>query len=190
MTITAEMIGDFIATWEAWGASVDQLNAWSMGTAGGGPGGDGRYPLTNRAGTVVLIPCPAKIASLVPTGQPMMMSIDCYSDDEAVQANARAGWRFAPRALTIAAIGASVLQPDQSPVGTDGIRIDLLVDGASILSTPLRILPGVRMSWAAGTSQPTIVAPTIARRSEIVVAVLSGGVGALGLKIDIEGHYA
>lgn len=190
MSLTAQQIADFIATWEAWGNSIDQLNAWSMGTAAGGPGGDGRYPLTNRAGTVVLIPCPAKIASLVPTGQPMMMSITCRSDDEAVRVDARSAWRFAPRALTITSVGAAVSLPDQSAAGTDGIRIDLLVGGASILSAPLRILPGKRMSWAADTPQPAIVAPSVPARAEIVVAVLAEGVGALGLQIDIAGNYA
>lgn len=55
----AEVVRSGLAVWDAWGGSVDQFNAWLMGTATGGPNGDGRYPMTNRAGVVVLVACPA-----------------------------------------------------------------------------------------------------------------------------------
>lgn len=38
--------------------SSDELLAWVNGTADGGPNGDGRYPLTDKAGAVHLVPCP------------------------------------------------------------------------------------------------------------------------------------
>lgn len=34
---------------------------WLTGTHDGGPGGDGRYPLTDHAGTTVLTKCPARL---------------------------------------------------------------------------------------------------------------------------------
>lgn len=38
---------------------------WQTGVVGGGPDGDGRYPLRNRAGEDVLVLCPAALASQV-----------------------------------------------------------------------------------------------------------------------------
>lgn len=169
---------------------LGDMHAWATGAADGGPAGDGYYPIQNLSGQSPSSISPAALAARVPTGQPMMLTIACRSDDEAVRVDTRSGWRFAPRALTITSVGAAVSLPDQSAAGTDGIRIDLLVGGASILSAPLRILPGKRMSWAADTPQPGIVAPSVPARAEIVVAVLAEGVGALGLQIDIAGNYA
>ena len=63
----AEVVQQGIAVWEAWGASVDQFNAWLAGTPDGGPNGDGRYPMTNRAGVTVLVQCPAAVLLLVQT---------------------------------------------------------------------------------------------------------------------------
>lgn len=39
--------------------------AWQTGTVGGGPNGDGRYPLTNGSGEDVLVLCPAAMAAQV-----------------------------------------------------------------------------------------------------------------------------
>lgn len=47
--------------WNAWGASVDQINDWSMGTPTGGPSSNGYYPMTNRDNETVLVPCPALV---------------------------------------------------------------------------------------------------------------------------------
>lgn len=38
------------------------LAAWSSGVVGGGPNGDGRYPLPTGSGTTTLVPCPAQSA--------------------------------------------------------------------------------------------------------------------------------
>jgi len=38
---------------------------WQTGVVGGGPDGDGRYPLRNRAGEDVLVLCPAAMAAQV-----------------------------------------------------------------------------------------------------------------------------
>lgn len=60
----AEVVAAGLDVWDAWGASVDQLNAWMAGSVTGGPNGDGAYPLTNRSGGVTLLACPAKLLSL------------------------------------------------------------------------------------------------------------------------------
>lgn len=57
----AEIVAQGLAVWNAWGGSVDQLNNWAMGSVNGGPNGNGYYPMTNRSGTTVLVPCVAKI---------------------------------------------------------------------------------------------------------------------------------
>lgn len=38
---------------------------WQTGVVGGGPNGDGRYPLMTRAGSEVLVLCPAAMAALL-----------------------------------------------------------------------------------------------------------------------------
>jgi hypothetical protein len=38
------------------------LGAWTAGVAGGGPAGDGKYPLPTGLGTTVAVSCPAQIA--------------------------------------------------------------------------------------------------------------------------------
>lgn len=41
--------------------SLQEFNNWKSGSATGGPNSDGRYPMTDGAGTIVLVPCPARI---------------------------------------------------------------------------------------------------------------------------------
>ncbi|NWB55139.1 SGNH/GDSL hydrolase family protein [Pseudomonas sp. F8002] len=41
---------------------------WTTGTAAGGPNHDGKYPLTDRYGTVTLAECPAKLAAIAGQG--------------------------------------------------------------------------------------------------------------------------
>ncbi|NVZ88168.1 MULTISPECIES: SGNH/GDSL hydrolase family protein [Pseudomonas] len=41
---------------------------WTAGTAAGGPNHDGKYPLTDRYGTVTLAECPAKLAAIAGQG--------------------------------------------------------------------------------------------------------------------------
>ncbi|WP_454278973.1 hypothetical protein [Sphingomonas sp. Marseille-Q8236] len=187
--LTPAQVADFVAVWQAWGNSVDQFNAWMMGTATGGPNGDGRYPLTNRGGQVVLVMCPAKLATLVPTGQPFDWLFDCYSPREMVRVATGLSPLRAPRVLILSEIRASVIVADMSSAQTYGIRINVRVAGTSILSAPLRILPGQLSSKADGTPQPTISTPRIPDDALVSIDVEAEGSGARGLVVYLKGNY-
>lgn len=186
--LTPQNIADFIAVWTAWGVSVDQFNAWSMGTADGGPNKDGRYPLTNRGGAQVLVPCPAKITTLVPTGQPFDWPFECYGPREMVRVATGLSPLRAPRALILSEVRAFVTVADLSPSQTYGIRIDVLVNGTSILSAPLRILPGQLSSRADGTPQPVIATARIPDDAIVTINVDLEGSGAQGLVVYLKGN--
>jgi hypothetical protein len=49
-------------------ADRQQYRDWIGGTPTGGPGGDGKYPLTDFTGNTYLIPCPAKAIADLPAG--------------------------------------------------------------------------------------------------------------------------
>lgn len=48
--------------------SLAEFADWASGTATGGPNKDGKYPLTDRYGTVTMAACPAKLAVIAGTG--------------------------------------------------------------------------------------------------------------------------
>lgn len=189
---TQEMLDQALAVWAAWGVSIDQLNTWTMGTATGGPNDDGRYPMTNRGGTTVLVPCPAKVASLVPTGQPAGIMLPVFADQGVVRAGTRLAWVRSMWPLTITSARASLYSPDLSPSRTGGLQIDIKANGTSIFSgiSRLKILPGQVTSLASGTAQPVIGVSAIPDDAEITVDVLAYGVQARGLRVALIGHYA
>ncbi|KQO58839.1 hypothetical protein [Sphingomonas sp. Leaf257] len=123
-------------------------------------------------------------------GAPFTLTIGCYADDEIVRVNEEAGWMIAPAAMMLSAASLSVRKPDQSPAGTLGIQADLRISGASILSSPLRVLPGQRSSRAAGTTQPTITRAPVALDSLITLAVQAEGKDAEGLRLVLQGTWA
>ncbi|WP_428968087.1 hypothetical protein ACQR50_09295 [Sphingomonas sp. Xoc002] len=186
----AELVAKAGAGLAAWRRSVAELDAWRAGTANGGPNGDGAYPMTGADDQVKLIPCPAKIATLMPTGQPVDLILQCYAD----QAVVRVGSRLSPvrvaRPLTITGIRASLVLADQSPAETGGLRMDVKVNGVSMLSAPLLIKPNQLSSRAAGTAQPVISAPAIPDDAEVSVDVVAEGLGARGLRVMLVGNYA
>lgn len=188
--LTPSDVEKFLAVWQAWGLSVDQWGQLATGSAQGGPNGDGLYPFTNRGGVTVLVPCLAKLASTVPTGQPFAFPVTCYADDELVRVRDEAGYLYAPAAMTITSFSLMGRVPDQSPAGTLGIQADVRVNGSSILSAPLRLLPGQRSSRAGGTAQPTITSPAVALNDLITLAVTFEGQDAQGLRWIIQGHWA
>ncbi|KQO51164.1 hypothetical protein [Sphingomonas sp. Leaf257] len=126
----------------------------------------------------------------MPTGQPVDLILQCYAD----QAVVRVGSRLSPvrvaRPLTITGLRASLVLADQSPVETGGLRLDVKVNGASMLSAPLLIKPGQLSSRAAGIAQPVISAPAIPDDAEISVDVVAEGLGARGLRVMLVGNYA
>lgn len=48
--------------------SLAEFADWTTGTATGGPNKDGKYPLTDRYGTVTLAECPAKLVAMAGQG--------------------------------------------------------------------------------------------------------------------------
>jgi len=188
--LTPSDVEKFLAVWQAWGLSVDQWGQLATGSAQGGPNGDGLYPFTNRGGATVMVPCLAKIASSVPTGQPVDLILQCYADQAVVRLGSRLSPVRAARPLTISGIRGSLVLADQSPADTGGLRIDVKVNGVSMLSAPLLIKPGQLSSRAAGTAQPVISKPTIPDDAEISVDVVAEGVGARGLRVMLVGNYA
>ncbi|KQO51415.1 hypothetical protein [Sphingomonas sp. Leaf257] len=123
-------------------------------------------------------------------GAPFTIPIECYADDEIVRVDEEAGWMMAPAAMMLSAVSLSVRKPDQSPAGTLGIQADLKVSGASILSAPLRVLPGQRSSRAAGTAQPTITRALVGLDSLMTLAVQAEGKDAEGLRLVLQGTWA
>jgi hypothetical protein len=82
-----------------------QLRDWAAGTVDGGPAGDGYYPLTDSLGVTMLIPCVAKLSSLV-SGPSVQASLDAAAafalDADASQADAEAAATAAQAVLTTA----------------------------------------------------------------------------------------
>lgn len=62
MTTNDDVAAQLLEFLERQDAFTAMLAAWSSGIAGGGPNGDGRYPLPTGAGTTTLVPCPAQSA--------------------------------------------------------------------------------------------------------------------------------
>jgi hypothetical protein len=58
----AQQIADLITYWSSFN---EEYSDWLGGTVDGGPGSDGRYPLTNWAGAESLVDSPAKLADNV-----------------------------------------------------------------------------------------------------------------------------
>jgi hypothetical protein len=56
----AQKISDLIDSWRTY---MGQLRAWLGGTVGGGPNGDGAYPLTDDLGTTYMVKSPAQMAA-------------------------------------------------------------------------------------------------------------------------------
>lgn len=60
-----EKIEDFLKDRQV---SLAEFADWTTGTATGGPNKDGKYPLTDRYGTVTLAECPAKLVAMAGQG--------------------------------------------------------------------------------------------------------------------------
>ena len=186
----AELVATAGAGLAAWRRSVAELDAWRAGAANGGPNGDGNYPMTGPNDVVKLIPCPAKIATLMPTGQPVDLIMQCYADQAVVRVATRLSPIRVARPLTISGIRGSLVVAGQSPSNAGDMRIDVKVNGVSMLSAPLLIKPGALSSRAEGTAQPVIATPAIPDDAEISVDVLAEGMGARGLRVMLVGNYA
>lgn len=79
----AQQVSDLLA---AWNTREAQFRAWLSGTPTGGPNGNGKYPLTDAAGVMQLVDCPAKLADTV--GGPAALSADAQALAEAARDSA------------------------------------------------------------------------------------------------------
>lgn len=77
-TTNAELASKVSSLLNSWQTREDEFRAWHGGVANGGPGGDGRYPLTDALGNTQNIACPAKLAANV-----LSPSLDTLSVDTA-----------------------------------------------------------------------------------------------------------
>jgi hypothetical protein len=64
-SVLAGKVTDLVSNVVARDSNFDN---WINGTAYGGPNGDGSYPLTSLSGGTVLLPCPARMMTLVTHG--------------------------------------------------------------------------------------------------------------------------
>ncbi|WP_267433773.1 hypothetical protein [Sphingomonas sp. GM_Shp_1] len=169
--------------------TLQDVHDWSTGTATGGPGEDGFYPIRNLSGQSNLALSPAGVAARMPTGQPFDWLFDCYGPREMVRVATGLSPLRAPRALIVTEVRAFAIAPDLSPAQTLGIRLNVLVNGGSILSSPLRILPGQLSSKADGTPQPVIATPRIPDDAPVTIEVEAAGSGAQGLMVYLKGNH-
>jgi len=116
---------------------------------------------------------------------PYDIVIPLFAPNGGVRPGARLNSVRALRPCIITDVVGWLYGADESPAGTDGVRVDVKVNSVSILSAPLRILPGVLHSKIAGTPQPVIASPNLALMDEIAPEVLAYGVGAHGLVVAL-----
>lgn len=63
----SQVTEQFSETADQWALTNDYYRTWSTGTATGGSGSDGKYPMLNTDGTTSLVYCPAAIAAMKDT---------------------------------------------------------------------------------------------------------------------------
>jgi hypothetical protein len=181
----AATIADFIAASTAF---IESMGNWAIGTPTGGDG-DGYYPILNLSGSSVLAPSPAKVASLVPTGQPTGFILGCLADNTIIPVRGAIAWTRMLGAFSCSGVRAWVAAGDQSMVGTHGIEIDVRLDGTSIFQPMNRLIvpPQQTTSKAAGNPQPVLLTSLFADDALLSVDVLTAGVNARGLRVAFEG---
>lgn len=89
------------------------------------------------------------------------------------------------RAITIVDVVAWLYGADNFSANPGEIRVDLKMDSASILSSPVRIVPGQLHSKIAGTVQPVLTTTNVAAMQELVPDILAYGAAARGLCVGI-----
>ena len=65
MSTNAQLTQQISDLLNSWNTREDQFRAWLAGTSTGGPNGDGKYPLSDAAGNVELVACPALLEDRV-----------------------------------------------------------------------------------------------------------------------------
>jgi hypothetical protein len=121
---------------EAGASLVDKIDtavtgyyAWSVGTATGGPGGDGLYPLPVAGGGTVLVPCPAALEGYAARGSAGYVTPLAHGAVGNGVADDRAALAAADAAAVAAGTTLLITRPHK--IGSN-----------LTLAAPLKILPG------------------------------------------------
>lgn len=110
--------------------------------------------------------------------------IIAISDESSVLTSGASKLTFRmPFDFVLSAVRASLTNP--SSLGA--VQIDVNVNGASILSTPITIDEGEKTSTTAA-AQPALATPTIGDDAEITIDIDSPGSGAAGAKVILLGR--
>jgi hypothetical protein len=120
---------------------------------------------------------------------PYDLVIPCFANNAVVQPGVRLNALLVLRPIVILDVVASLYEMDHSPPDTYGVSATLKVGSTTLLSSPVRILPGNLNSKVAGTPQPVIAVPDIIAFTEIAPEVLAYGDGARGLCIYIIASF-
>lgn len=113
---------------------------------------------------------------------PIIIQMACSDLITALEAGVNKAYVRAPDAFTLTEVRASLLtESSSSPV-----RVDVSVNGASILYPVITIDQGEKTSLTAATP-PVIEDGTIADDDEITIDIVSAGTGAKGLIVTLIG---
>jgi hypothetical protein len=125
----------------------------------------------------------AEILDLVPaTVVPEVLQMSCSDLTTALTVGANKAYARAPRAFTLTAVRASLLQASSGGV----VTVDINKNGVSILSTPITIDVGEKTSVTAAVP-PVISDANIADDDEITIDLDGAGTNALGLIATLIG---
>ena len=171
------------------GLGIEGYAAWSVGSATGGPNGDGCYPLPLVGGGEVLVPSPAKLyaAAVLVTSSPDVIILTCAADEAIIATGANQATMRTPFAFTINAVRSSVVNASLA----GAVAVDIKANGVSIFMPGglLRISVGHRSSVQSGAdyTPPTLISQILPDDAEITVDIISGGTSATGLKVTLIG---
>lgn len=185
--LTPAQVLAIIGFLDTWGASRDAFHDWVTATATDGPDHDGYVEFPDKNGVLKRIITPAKLETLVPTGQPVEQVYRIFGGPSIVYAGEHEDIR-APFSMMVTRIWISLTAPDGAAIGAVGLRANVNVDGVPMLSTPLTVAPGQLLSTATGDDAPVIANPVIPEKSRLTFPVLMTGGGAKGLTYMLGGH--
>ncbi len=138
-TTNAQIAAQIAALVEQWQGREDEMDDWLGGAHDGGPGGDGKYPLTDSAGVTRLVESPARLLQLLDDGVAANAAaiIDAIEDDvltarqAADTATAAVGLIGDARDQAVASAAAAA--SDRAVVATD--KVTVAADRATVEGT-------------------------------------------------------
>lgn len=186
--LTPAQVAALIGFLDTFGASRDALHDWVTCPVDGGPNSDGYVLFPDKNGVEKSIISPAKLASLVPSGQPTEQEYRLFANSAVLRAgDFDAG--HSRVAMNVNDVWAYCIKADQSPAGTAGIRATIKANSIDMLTTPITIAPGQFVSLTAAV-QPVIANAFVAKGARLTGSILTPGVQACGLVFILAGHRA